>query len=98
MPNQIKPDKEQVILNYIIEYPTHGPKRIANELKQQGMKISDTGVYQVLYRKQLNHRLDRLFYTQEKSDNLVITERYLREVGKRKESHIKAYYPGYHIF
>jgi transposase len=98
MPNQIKPDKEQVILNYKIEYPTHGPKRIANELKQQGMKISDTGAYQVLYRKQLNHRLDRLFYAQEKSDNLVITERYLREVEKRKESHIKAYYPGYHIF
>lgn len=30
--NQIKPDKEQIILNYIIEYPTHGPRRIADEL------------------------------------------------------------------
>jgi hypothetical protein len=27
MPNQIKPDKEKIILNYIIEYPTHGPRR-----------------------------------------------------------------------
>jgi len=34
VPNQIKPDKEKVILNYIINYPTHGPKRIANELRQ----------------------------------------------------------------
>ena len=62
MPNQIKKDKEKIILSYIIEYPTHGPRRIANELKQQGMTISDTGVYNVLCRKQLNHRLDRLFY------------------------------------
>jgi len=91
----LKPDKEQIILNYIIDYPTHGPKRIANELSQQEIKISDTGVYKVLKRKSLNHRLDRLFYAQEKSDNPVVTERYLREVTKRKEKHIYAYYSGY---
>ena len=95
IPNQIKPDKEKIILNYIIDYPTHGPRRIANELKQQGMTISDTGVYNVLCRKQLNHRLDRLFYAQEKSDNPVVTERYLREIEKKKEHHVKAYYPSY---
>lgn len=95
MPNQIKKDKEKIILNYVIEYPTHGPRRIANELRQQGNKISETGIYNVLCRKQLNHRLNRLFYAQEKSDNPVVTERYLREVAKRKEKHIHAYYPGY---
>lgn len=95
MPNQIKPDKEQIILNYIIDYPTHGPRRIANELRQQKMTISETGIYHVLCRKQLNHRLDRLFYAQEKSNNPIVTERYLREVEKRKPAHIRAYYPGY---
>jgi len=75
MPNQIKPDKEKIILNYIIEYPTHGPRRIANELRQQDVTISETGIYNVLCRKQLNRRLDRLFYAQEKSDNPVVTER-----------------------
>jgi len=95
MPNQIKPDKEKIILNYIIEYPTHGPRRIANELRQQNVTISETGIYNVLCRKQLNRRLDRLFYAQEKSDNPVVTERYLREVEKRKENHIHAYYSGY---
>jgi transposase InsO family protein len=94
MPNSIKPDKEKIILNYIIEYPTHGPKRIANELRQQG-NISETGIYHVLCRKQLNHRLDRLFYAQDKSDNPVITERYIREITKRQKVHISAYYPGY---
>ena len=62
MPNQIKPDKEKIILNYIIKYPTHGPKRIANELNQQKIAISETGIYHVLRRKSLNRRLDRLFY------------------------------------
>ena len=95
MPNQIKPDFEAIILNYTINYPTHGPKRIANELKQQGMVISDTGIYKVLCRKQLNHRLDRLFYAQEQSDNPVVTERYLREIVKRQRMHIHAHYPGY---
>jgi transposase InsO family protein len=95
MPNQIKKDKEQIILNYIIKYPTHGPKRIANELRQQNIAISDTGVYKVLRRKSLNRRLDRLFYAQEKSDNPVITERYLREITKGQRVHIGAYYPGY---
>jgi len=95
MPNQIKPDKEQIIFNYIINYPTHGPKRITNELKQQGVAISDTGVYNVLRRKSLNRRLDRLFFAQEKSGNPVVTERYLREIEKRQGMHISAYYPGY---
>jgi len=54
-----------------------------------------TGVYKVLRRKQLNHRIDRLFFAQEKSDHPLVTERYLREVEKRKEKHIHAYYPGY---
>jgi len=62
MPNQIKKDKGKIILNYIIEYPTYSPRRIANGLKQQEITISETGAYNVLRRKQLNHRLDRLFY------------------------------------
>ena len=87
MPNQIKPDKEQIIPNYIIAYPTHGSRRVANELRQQNIMISDTGVYKVLYRKQLNRRLDRLFYAQERSDNPVVTERYIREITKRQGTH-----------
>ena len=94
MPNQIKPEYEKIIYNYIIDYPTHGPARIANELAIQGVSISPSGVYNVLKRKGLNHRLDRLFFAQEYSDNPVITERYLREIEKKKETHIQADYPG----
>jgi len=95
MPNQIKPNFEAIILNYIINYPTHEPRRIVNELRQQKIAISETGIYHVLKRKGLNHRLNRLFYAQEKSNNPIVTERYLREVAKRKPAHINAYYPDY---
>ena len=95
MPNQLNKNKEKIILSYIIEYPTHGPRRIANELRQQGNTVSETGIYHVLCRKQLNRRLDWLFYAQEKSDNPVVTERYPREVEKRKPARINADYPGY---
>jgi len=30
-----------------------------------------------------------------KSDNPIVTERYMREVEKRKEKHVHTYYPGY---
>ena len=50
MPNQIKPDKEKIILNYIIECPTYGPRRIANELNQKDISIIEAGIYNVLRR------------------------------------------------
>jgi len=84
MPNQIKPDKEKIILNYIIDYPTHGPRRSANELRQQDITIRDTGIYNVLCRKQLNHHLDRLFYAQDKSDNPVVTGKIPKRSSQKK--------------
>lgn len=93
-PNQIKPEYEKIIYNYIRDYPTHGPRRISNELKTQGILISKTGVYNVLRRGGLNRRLNWLFYAQENPDNPVITERYLREVEKKKETYIDAFYLG----
>ena len=44
MHNQIKPDFEVIIDNYITEYPTHWPRRISDELKVQSITISETGV------------------------------------------------------
>ena len=51
MPNQIKPDFEQIIYNYITDYPTHGPVRIANELGNKGVSISPSGIYNVFKKR-----------------------------------------------
>ena len=74
---QIKPDKEQMIYNYIIiDYPNHGPSRISNEIATQGINIKASGIYNVLRRKDLNHPLYILFYAQNKSDIFFIIERH----------------------
>lgn len=79
VPNQIKPGKEQIICNYMLNYPRHGSERIANELVTQGTTISPYGVRNVLKRKILSRHLDRLFYAQKCSDNPVILKHHLRE-------------------
>jgi len=33
MLNKTNPDKQQAILDYVVQFPTHGPRRIANKLK-----------------------------------------------------------------
>jgi len=57
MPNRVKPNKEKIILNYIIDYPTHKPKRITNELSQKEMKISETGVCNALRKVRKSYRI-----------------------------------------
>ena len=61
---------------------------IVYELKVQCITISEIGIYYVLKRANKNHRLDSLFDSQEHLDNPII-ERYHREIGKKKEIHIK---------
>lgn len=96
MPNQIKKEVEKEILDYVKEYPTYGPERIANELR----KITDGrigytggGIYNVLRRNGLNRRFERLLYAEEHG-NGIFTELLQKELSKRKENHVETDYPG----
>ena len=63
MPNRLSPVVEQAILDYIAVWPTHGPRRIANELRGEswgGIVVSHWGVYKTLRRRQLHRRGARL--------------------------------------
>jgi len=42
--NRVAPEIEQKLLDYSLEFPTHGQVRAANELKRQGIQISAGGV------------------------------------------------------
>ena len=61
--NRVHPEIEQRVLDYSLEYPTQGQMRVANELKKQGIQISDGGVRSIWLRHNLqlsSLRLKRL--------------------------------------
>ena len=70
--NRISPEIESQILEYALEFPTHGQVRVENELKSKGIRISAGGVRGVWGR----HNLLR------KADRLKRLEKYSAETGK----------------
>lgn len=61
--NRVAPEIEQKVLDYSLEFPTQGQKRVANELKKQGIQISDGGIRSIWLRHNMpiaSLRLKRL--------------------------------------
>ncbi len=97
MPNQVPVDVELKILDYVKEYPTHGPERISNQLgteRYSFTEVGHTGVYGVLKRYNLNTRKKRLQWIQELSGVIVNVSQLERDREKSKGRHIEASYPG----
>lgn len=96
MPNQIKKETEDEILAYVKDFPTHGPERIASELKrttEERISYTGGGIYQLLKRKGLNRRLERLIYAEEQGNGLF-TNLLAVSLEKRKEHHVETSYSG----
>ncbi len=100
MPNQISPVAEQAILDYISVWPTHGPRRIAQQLGQPewgGHLISTWGVYKTLRRRGMNKGASRLrrFELLQARATGILTE-YTRELVERRpaQAEVEAKQPG----
>lgn len=100
--NRVAPEIEQRLLDYSLEFPTHGQTRVANELRKQGIQISPGGVRSVWLRHNLEVkrlRLKRLEkWAAENSE--VLTESQLKaleEAKEEKEAHgeIESPHPGF---
>lgn len=62
-PRQATPALEHAVLAYALLWPTHGPARIAAQLRQPrwgGWRVSGSGVYSILRRHGLQTRWERL--------------------------------------
>jgi len=59
-PNRVSAEVETAILDYALKYPTHGPQRVANELRLQGTEVGSSGVRGVWLRHDLETRHKRL--------------------------------------
>lgn len=100
--NRVAPEIEQKLLDYSLEFPTHGQSRVANELRKQGIQISPGGVRSVWLRHNLEVkrlRLKRLEkWAAEHSEVLTESQvKALEEAKEEKEAHgeIESPHPGF---
>jgi len=100
--NRIAPEIEQRLLDYSLEFPTHGQLRVSNELKKEGIILSPGGVRSIWVRNGLEIRPLRLKRLEKWSaeNNNVLTENQvqaLEQAREEKESHgeIETFHPGF---
>ena len=100
--NRVEPEVEQKVLDYSLEYPTQGQKRVANELKKQGIQISDGGVRSIWLRHNLqiaSLRLNRLEKWSAENSNILTESQVqaLEQAKEEKEAHgeIESHHPGF---
>lgn len=100
--NRVSPEIEQKILDYSLEYPTQGQKRVANELKAAGINVSDGGVRSVWLRHDLAQKKNRLKRLEKFAAETsgVLTESQviaLENAKEEKQAHgeIETYHPGF---
>ena len=98
---QSAPDLEHAVLAYALQWPTHGPQRIADQLAQPKWgrrRVSASGVYAILARHGLRTRWERLTRLEERAiqDGLLTerTRRALRAQWGGHENHVEAKRPG----
>lgn len=94
-PRQAVPALEHQVLAYALLWPTHGPARIAAQLRQPlwgGWRISASGVYAILRRHGLQTRWERLTRLEaHAATDGLLTERTRRRPPR---PHVEAQRPG----
>lgn len=100
--NRVAPEIEEKVLEYSLQYPTHGQVRVSNELKKQGVIISPGGVRSIWLRNKLEKRGPRLKRLEEWSadENNILTESQVEALEKAKEEReahgeIETFHPGF---
>ena len=95
-PRQATPALEHAVLAYALLWPTHGPARIAAQLRQArwgGWRVSGSGVYGILRRHGLQTRWERLTRLEAQAviASGLVTERTRPRLGR---PHVEAARPG----
>ncbi|WP_141671724.1 helix-turn-helix domain-containing protein, partial [Gilliamella sp. Imp1-1] len=100
--NRVEPHIEQAVVNMAYEYPTYGQHRVANQLRQEGIMVSGSGVRSIWLRHDLESFKKRLIALETKvaQEGCVLTENQLQALEKAKaskEAHgeIETHHPGY---
>ena len=100
--NRVDSDVEEAILQYALEYPTHGQVRVANELRKKGLDISAGGVRSVWLRHELEIKSKRLKRLERwaAENTAILTESQVEALERVKEvdeahGEIETFHPGF---
>jgi transposase InsO family protein len=100
--NRVAADVEAAVVALAIENPALGQVRVSNQLKQQGLFVSPSGVRSIWLRNDLATFKKRLKALEEKAakEDLIFTEAQLQALEKAKEQReaqgeIETHHPGY---
>ena len=99
-PNRVSQEIEAAVLQHALEHPTHGPQRVADELRLKGLQVSSGGVRGVWSRHTLLTKHERLLRLEARvrgrkldlsAEQIRLLERYSPEF---RERHITTSYTG----
>jgi hypothetical protein len=100
--NRLSPEIEKMVLEYSLEFPTHGQVRVANEIKSKGTMISDGGVRGIWARHDLLRKANRLKRLEKYAAETgkILTESQviaLENAKEEKQAHgeIETFHPGF---
>lgn len=100
--NRVAPEIEQKVLDYSLEFPTHGQVRASNELLKQGIQVSAGGIRSIWVRHDLQVKSLRLKRLEEwaAQNGEVLTEsqvKALEEAKQEKEAcgEVESPHPGF---
>lgn len=99
-PNRVEASVEKAILDYCLEYPTHGPLRVSQYLVLQGTQVSSAGVRGVWSRHGLLTKHERLMRLEEsvRGQKLKLSDEQVRLLERFspefRDRHIEANHSG----
>ena len=100
-PNRVPAEIEKEILDYSLNYPTHGCVRVSQQLALKGVNVSSGGVRGVWVRHNLENKFQRLLRLEEKlqKKKFKLTEEQIKLLEKFnpefRERHIETKHTGY---
>ena len=100
--NRVALEIEQKVLDYSLQFPTHGQTRVANELKKIGIQVSAGGIRSIWLRHDLTLKAQRLKRLEKwaAENTEVLTEsqvQALENAKQEKEAHgeVESPHPGF---
>ena len=96
MPNEISANKKRLLLDFVKEHPTWGPRRYSGCFRDQGIEVASTTLWYHLNRLGLAKRYQRLVYLESlKLQGQPVTEKSLRVLKRRCQEIKRGLWPGH---